>query len=341
MSQLQTAPTPVTKGDAFDALYRWSGRDDTSKLRLDRSFITGLLPRDYLLHALFASRAFKGKGARPFWHNATLLETEQLVVRATGPQLDQTDGDVFACLLSAAVAQQQVAVDINMSLLLKQLGLASSGTNAQIVWDRLDRLTSLCLSLQSPHYYTKGDRLVERLDAVVVDGKPDFRHSICVHLSPAFAPALTQNGVLVNLAERRALRGDAFAAWLHNYFSTHSGRKYVSVANLQLIAGRADQPAKHFAADLRKAAETLESALGWTVKLPLKTKQLDFAGRIEIQRPERAERVEVVAEPKAATAYKPPPPPEKLQKQIDGMARGLKIKQNQLDEANRQQHVKK
>lgn len=283
MTQLQTSQTVVDAALVSDALAQYHHTNSRStKMSVHAPDQTGVLPRDLLLHSVFASRKFVGPCVRPNWANRLVFDAPNLRVIASGPQPDQRDADLYAYLLAHAVAQQSLTVSVRMSALFAHFDLRPSGNAQSLILDRLKRLRMFTIEVQAPKYYVCGG-LIDSFAGIDAGGKHSYRE-MTITLGNYFAPVLLEKAILINFEERKLLAGNPLAAWMHGYFATNSGRKYISVEALQQLSGRQDQATKDFLADVRKAAADLEQLPGWKVELPRSAKYIKTSGDITITR---------------------------------------------------------
>lgn len=263
---------------------------------------TNIIPADMLRHSLFAGNNYAA-GARPRHKNKVIFRAGWIDVTVDGEQLGQREADIYAALLAHAAMEGSYVVTVTRAVLFERLGLTHGGHTVERFDEDLKRLqdTKITLKVETKagrRYSCRGALigLCERLERA--DGKLE---ALRIHLNSVFSPAFEGGKLFPCVAERKALRGDALAGWLHSFFQAnylqHAKVLSFPLADLRRLSGHADTRTDKFNAALTAAVEKLKP-LGYNVALPQagQSKRIDAKGIVTIT------PTAVVAHPEPASA---------------------------------------
>ncbi len=216
------------------------------------------VPNGVLRSALFG--AIK-RGRRKFQEGVLKASVDGVVIRHTGPQLDQADLDVWEqCLHLARVQGLGIRIEFAAYAFLKSIDRATGGKNTLWLIGSLRRLTASVVEIQDGARIYAGP-LIHHLGRDEVSG----RHVII--LNPKMIELYRAGWTQIEWEQRQTIRGQPLAQWLHGFYCTHASPFPLKVETLHRLAGSEIKLMKHFRAELRDALEKLIVATGWTYEI--------------------------------------------------------------------------
>lgn len=167
----------------------------------------------------------------------------------TGEQFNQDDHDTLMQLASVAMLRPVGEyVTVSGHSLLKALGRGTSGKEHKQLDAEINRIIEGTIKVKS-----KGFNYIGHLihDAVKHEISGQWVYRMNDTLQPLYSP---KSYTLIDWQERKRLRGNALARWLHLWLSTHADSYPLKVETLRRLSGSK-------AKELRKFRQMLKSAL--------------------------------------------------------------------------------
>lgn len=263
---------------------------------------TNITPTDLVRHSLFAGSNFTYSAKRPMLKEAPLFKNDWLSVTVTGEQLGQREADIYSALLALAALANSFTISVTRAALFDRLGLTHGSDAVAQFSEDLDRLqaTQIRLSVETNkrNYSARGPLLflVERLNKA--SGLLD---SLRITLNPKFSAAFGGPRLYISCAERRVLRDDALAGWLHNYIRAKFDMTKFKLAELRELSGLAEMRTARFNEALARAANSL-AKLGYELTLPRAGSRIDGKGDVLVKRPSKADVAVLAPNAEADTA---------------------------------------
>lgn len=235
------------------------------------------IPNDFARSAMFSSLALRAK-RKVFLAPATKDYPKTNLLAATsgyeiyqrqGRQLTQAEGSLWFELVrlalnadSAALTEKgQVLVAFTGNEMLRLLGKPLTGQAHKEL-----RIALNCLGDARIEVRYGGNNWIANL--LSIGACPTGRDThYTVHLDANLAKLLMTGYTLQNLEERRRLKGNPLAQWLHAFYSTHEKPMDYKESTLKLLAGRPDQRPAAWLEALQIALVLLEKVTKWSCKI--------------------------------------------------------------------------
>ncbi len=207
------------------------------------------VPNSVLRGALFA--AIQGKDREAL--KRELLEAPQdIEIRFTGWQLDQSDLDVWELVLHLA-RKHPLGTTCYFTAhgLLKDLGRRTGGNDYEWLKEVLARLAGAVVEITHNHMTYFGPLL-----GGGIRDENDGRYVL--EINPKVAALYSAGWTATDWQQRQDLKGKPLALWLHGYYSTHAAPHPVSVEYLHRVSGSRDRSMRGYKQRLIKAHEQLQ-----------------------------------------------------------------------------------
>ena len=214
------------------------------------------VPNSILRSALFG--AIK-RGKRAYQDGVKKASVEGVTVVHTGPQLDQADLDVWEqCVHLARTGGLGVEIRFSGHGFLKAIGRSTGKSQHEWLKSALRRLMTSLVELEDGKKAYAG-QLIHRW----------FRDDLTGHhvmeLNPDLAAMYGLDGwSQIEWEQRRLLKRQPLAQWIHGFYSTHAAPFPYKVETLHRLCGSESENIKHFRENLRKALHAVADATSWT-----------------------------------------------------------------------------
>lgn len=214
------------------------------------------VPNGLLRSALFGAIR---KGRRRFMEREVMAALEGIELRYTGQRLDQSDLDVYECILHLARCQPLgTPCHVTAYTLLKLLGRTVNGKNRQTLHSQIVRLSAGAVELKHGRYVYIGSLIDEAF-------KDEKTHEWVIVINPRLANLYAKDSfTLVQWGERQALAGQPLAQWLHGFYSSHAKPHPIRVETLMRLSGSENRSLRDYRRELREALNALAGVTGWT-----------------------------------------------------------------------------
>jgi len=216
------------------------------------------VPNSVLRSALFGASK---RGKRAYLQREPVASYEGTTIIRTGPTLDQADLDVWEqCMHLARTGGLGNRIQFTAYGFLKAIGRGTGKSQHEWLKDAFARLASSVVEI------TDGARTY--FGPLLHHGTRDETtgHYV-IEINPAITPLYGRDGwTSIEVDQRRALRGQPLALWLHGFYATHAAPYPVKVELLHKLCGSSTKQLYHFRAELREALARLE-ALDWSWKI--------------------------------------------------------------------------
>lgn len=213
------------------------------------------VPNSILRSALFG--AVK-RGRRTFLQREPVASYEGVTILQTGPRLDQADLDVWEqCMHLARTGGLGTRIQFAATGFLKATGRATGGKDVEWLKGAFARLASSVVEIKDGKRAYFGPMLHHGT-------RDDETGHYCIEINPAIVSLYGSDGwSAVEFEQRKALKRQPLAQWLHGFYTTHAAPYPVKVETIHRLSGSEAQQMKHFRAELREALAKLEAATGW------------------------------------------------------------------------------
>lgn len=213
------------------------------------------VPVAILRSALFG--AIK-RGRRVFLQRTPVASYKGVTILQTGPRLDQADLDVWEqCLHLARTGGLGTRIAFGARQFLRAIGRSTGGRDVDWLKGALARLASTVVEIQDGRRVYFGPLLHHGI-------RDDETGQYCIEVNPLLVRLYGPGGwSQVEVVQRRALKGQPLAQWLHGFYSTHAAPYPLRAETIHRLSGSEVQQMKHFRAELREALAKLEAATGW------------------------------------------------------------------------------
>ncbi|MFC4487907.1 plasmid replication initiator TrfA [Tepidiphilus baoligensis] len=214
------------------------------------------VPNGFLRSALFGAIR---KGRRRFMEREVIAALEGIELRYTGQRLDQSDLDVYECILQLARFQPLgTKCHVTAYALLKLLGRTVNGKNRQTLHDQIVRLRSGTVEIKHGRYVYIGGLIDEAF-------KDEKTHEWVIVINPKLANLYAKDAfTLMQWGERLALAGQPLAQWLHGFYSSHAKPHPIKVETLRQLSGSENESLSSFRQKMRVALDAMAKVTGWT-----------------------------------------------------------------------------
>lgn len=213
------------------------------------------VPNCVLRSALFG--AIK-RGKRAYQDAVLKASVDGVKVVHTGPQLDQADLDVWEQCLQLARSQNLGSrIEFTAHSFLKSIGRSTGKSQHDWLKGALRRLMTSLVELQDGKRAYAGQLLHDW-------ARDDEAGHHIVEINPKLAALYGKDGwTQVEWDQRKALKGQPLAQWLHGFYTTHAKPFPYKVATLHDLSGSEAKQLKHFKTELKEALDKLADATGW------------------------------------------------------------------------------
>jgi len=214
------------------------------------------VPNSVLRSALFG--AIK-RGKRAYQDAVRKASVDGVIVVHTGPQLDQADLDVWEqCLHLARSESLGNRIQFTANAFLKAIGRSNGKSQHEWLKGSLRRLMTSLVELQDGKKAYAGQLLHDW-------ARDDETGHHIIEINPKLAAMYGGDGwTQVEWVQRKALKGQPLASWLHGFYTTHARPFPYKVETLHDLSGSEAKQLKHFKSELKAALEKLADATGWS-----------------------------------------------------------------------------
>lgn len=214
------------------------------------------VPNSVLRSALFG--AIK-RGRRPFQQGEVLASVDGVVVLFTGPRLDQADLDVWEqCLNLARTGGLGTRIQFSACSFLKAIGRSSGGNDIEWLKNAFRRLSASVVEIKDGKRAYFGPMLYG-------GARDDETGQYVIEMNLAIVTLYGTDGWTgIQFEERKELRRQPLAQWLHGFYSTHAKPFAYKVGTLHRLCGSEALQLFSFRQELREALDKLSVVTGWT-----------------------------------------------------------------------------
>lgn len=254
--------------------------------------VRAALPYEFARSALFAAQPANLKARRVFTKETEIASVQGFrIFQRTGKQLTQAEETLWLELLKLALRQQadpqgsRIPVYFTANGMLKVLGKAQDSKNRAALRASLNLLGDARIRVQ------REDGADWTANLIDIGTKPkDTDLTMAVFIDRAIATCLSSGYTLANLEQRRALRDNPLAQWLHGFYSTHRLPAPMHSGALQRLSSCEKMRTRLWEAKLVAALAELAAVTGW---------KCEYDGRLAIVKIDRRLTQEKVVAPAA------------------------------------------
>lgn len=184
-------------------------------------------PNSFLRGALFA--AIQGK-EREYLKGQLLASRDEIKIRFTGMQLDQSDLDVWEQAVELARAHPLGNIcEFTLYGFLKALGRSTGKKDCEWLKDVLRRLTSTCVEISHNRHGYGGSMLEFFLD--------EDTGVYVLRLNPTIIELYKAGWTGIDWETRQKLRRKPLALWIHGYLSSDAENYPTKIETIHRLSG--------------------------------------------------------------------------------------------------------
>ncbi|MDD2882947.1 MAG: plasmid replication initiator TrfA [Rhodoferax sp.] len=248
-------PVELSELGAPGALVESASFDTPEQLPLWPEPVRGV-PNSVLRSALFG---IVQRGRRAFQQRVKKASVDGVLIIHTGPTLDQGDLDVWEQTLHLArISGLGTRIQFSANGFLKAIDRSTGGKDADWLKGAFARLASSVVEIQDNKKSYFGPMLIG-------GARNDESGRYVIEMNPPIVKLFGADGwSKIEFAERRALRKQPLAQWLHGFYSTHARPFAFKVETISRLSGSENQSLKSFKQELSEALLKLSEITGWT-----------------------------------------------------------------------------
>ena len=234
------------------------------------------VPNSILRSALFG--AIK-RGRRVFMQGEAVGSYEDVTILQTGPRLDQADLDVWEqCMHLARTGGLGARIQFAAHGFLKAIGRDTGKSQHEWLKNVFRRLASSVVEIKSGTRAYFGPMLQH-------GARDDETGHYCIVINPSIVSLYGSDGwSAVEFEQRRALKGQPLAQWLHGFYTTHAAPYPIKVETIHRLSGSENRDMRGYRRDLREALAKLGAVTGWTWEIDEKDLVRINKGRLKAKR---------------------------------------------------------
>lgn len=214
------------------------------------------LPNAILRSALFGAIR---RGKRAFLQREKIASVDGVTVMQTGPRLDQADLDVWdGCLQLARTGGLGTWAQFSVYGFLKSMDRSTGGKDVEWLKGAFTRLSSTVVEVKDGQRSYFGPLIKQ-------GARDDASGHYVVEINPSILSLFGADGwSAIELDQRRALKNQPLAQWLHGFYSSHAAPFPMRVETLHRLCGSENGSMRDFKRELKAALYKLEQATGWS-----------------------------------------------------------------------------
>ncbi|MEX3984136.1 plasmid replication initiator TrfA [Paraburkholderia sp. EG287A] len=235
--------------------------------------VRAALPYEFARSALFAAQPANLKVRRVFTSETEIASVQGFkIYQRTGKQLTQAEETLWLELLKLALKQPEkpdssrIPVFFTANGMLKVLGKSQDSKNRAALRASLNLLGDARIRVQRED---GADWTANLLDWGSKPKNSDV--TMAVFIDRAIATCLSSGYTLANLEQRRALKDNPLAQWLHGFYSTHREPSPMHSGALQRLSSCDKMRPKVWAEKLSSGLAELAVVTGWRCEHDAKT----------------------------------------------------------------------
>lgn len=217
------------------------------------------IPNSVLRSALFGAIR---RGRRTYLQAEKIASFENITILQTGPRLDQADLDVWEqCLHLARTDVLGTEISFSAYGFLKAIGRATGGRDIEWLKNAFRRLSASVVEI------TEGKRAY--YGPMLYGGvRDDETGDYIIQINPNIIKLYGTDGwSSVEYEQRKSLKGQPLAQWLHGFYSSHADPYPIKVETIYKLCGSETKLLKNFRATLRESLRHLEAVTGWSASI--------------------------------------------------------------------------
>lgn len=214
------------------------------------------VPNSILRSALFG--AIK-RGRRTFIQGELVASYDGVTILQTGPRLDQSDLDVWEqCMHLARSSGLGTRIQFAAHGFLKTIGRDTGKSQHEWLKNAFRRLAASVVEIKDGKRAYFGPMLHHGT-------RDDETGHYCIEMNPAIVALYGSDGwSQIEFEQRKALKRQPLAQWLHGFYSTHAAPYPLKVSTLHRLSGSENKEIRGFRRELRDALAKMEAATGRT-----------------------------------------------------------------------------
>lgn len=245
------------------------------------------LPYEFARSALFAAQPANLKVRKVFTKETEIASVQGFkIYQRTGKQLTQAEETLWLELLKLALKQEddgrasRIPVFFTANGMLKVLGKSQDSKNRAALRASLNLLGDARIRVE------REDGADWTANLIDIGTKPkDSDVTMAVYIDRAIATCLSSGYTLANLEQRRALKDNPLAQWLHGFYSSHRAPAPIHFSALQRLSSCDKMRPKQWVEKLKAALSDLSCVTNWHCRFDSGTGivQVDRRGSKEVE----------------------------------------------------------
>lgn len=214
------------------------------------------IPNSILRSALFGIDCRE----RPHLRRAKIASLEGLQIIQSGEILVQSDLDVWEeCVQMARVHGIGQEIKFSAYEFLHRIGRSRGGSDVKWLEEVLIRLVSTTIEVRDGPRFYAGHLITKGA------GLGDGSRTYIIQIDPAILSLFGPGGwSAIEIQQRRALKNQPTALWLHGFYSSHAQPHPMKVATLHKISNSKCKSLKDFRTSLKNALDRVCKVTGWS-----------------------------------------------------------------------------
>jgi hypothetical protein len=202
------------------------------------------------------------RGRRKYQQRVKKASVDSILVIHTGPTLDQADLDVWLqCLELARVNGVDTKIFFSARGFLKSIDRAGDGRSIEWLKGAFLRLSSSVVEIQDGKKAYFGPMLIG-------GARDDETDSYVLKINPNIVALFgVDSWSSVENSQRKALRNQPLAQWLHGFYTSHAKPWPYHISTIHKLCGSENVQMAGFKRELGHALKSLESVTNWTCEV--------------------------------------------------------------------------
>ncbi|MBK3779847.1 hypothetical protein G3A43_06240 [Paraburkholderia aspalathi] len=235
--------------------------------------VRAALPYEFARSALFAAQPANLKVRRVFTAETEIASVQGFkIFQRTGKQLTQAEQTLWLELLKLALKQRdqpdssRIPVFFTANGMLKVLGKSQDSKNRAALRASLNLLGDARIRVQ------RADGADWTANLIDIGTRPTNSDvTMAVYIDRAIATCLSSGYTLANLEQRRALKDNPLAQWLHGFYSTHRTPAPMPSMALQRLASCDRMRPRIWTEKLMTSLGEVSAVTGWRCEFDVRS----------------------------------------------------------------------
>jgi hypothetical protein len=246
---------------------------EKSRLRSEREAVSASIPQPQygvaISNHILRSALFGISESEAFKKETPIAAFDDISISiVSGQRPNQPHLDVWAeCIRLSYQHGTGTPIRFSAYAMLKAIGRTNGGTDRKFLFDILADLASCLVRVKyrnGPSYY-----------GTLISGwfENAVKTEYAIEINPRLATLYIDNAwTAISSEQRRLLKKQPLAQWLHAFYSSHSAPVAMNVATIRDLCGSGTKELFSFRQKLRKALKQVSAVSGWQCSINEKDK---------------------------------------------------------------------